>query len=330
MDRGAWRTAVHGVPKNWTWLSNQRFASPVAQLVKSLPAMQEIWVRTLGWEDPLEKGMATCSSIRVWRIPWTEECGRVQSMGSERDTIEWLSLFTFHVYKAASFWIRPVTTLSHLLIIMMNVFCRCIYCYISLFVRNVESNFIYGKNNKKYSHTFWPWDFPKLSTWLSIWIFITTSGIARGNITAAGNDNIQMEHFNQFASTILYFCDADVEMENKQKGQIECSETACDLECCSLLLSASHRKITKATAPSTEGRCVMLSWQKTLLFSSTTPTQTLRRPKNYWFILPGMNWKQWAHSAGQLLKLCSVTISSKNATLGWYLLLYPFAGKIKK
>ena len=48
-------------------------ASLMAQMVKNLPAMQETWVRSLGWEDPLEKGMATHSSILAWRIPWTEE-----------------------------------------------------------------------------------------------------------------------------------------------------------------------------------------------------------------------------------------------------------------
>ena len=46
-------------------------ASLVAQLVKNLPAMRETWVRSLGWEDPLEKGMATHSSILAWRMPWT-------------------------------------------------------------------------------------------------------------------------------------------------------------------------------------------------------------------------------------------------------------------
>ena len=58
-------------------------ASLVAQLVKNLPAMQETWVQFLGWEDPLEKEMATHSSILAWRIPWTEEPGRLQSMGSQ-------------------------------------------------------------------------------------------------------------------------------------------------------------------------------------------------------------------------------------------------------
>ena len=59
-------------------------ASLVAQLVKSLPEMQEARIQSLGWEDPLEKGMATYSSILAWRIPWTEEPGELQSMGSQR------------------------------------------------------------------------------------------------------------------------------------------------------------------------------------------------------------------------------------------------------
>ena len=56
-------------------------ASLVAQLVKNLPAMQETWVPNLGQEDLLEEGMATHSSILAWRIPWTEEPGRLQSIG---------------------------------------------------------------------------------------------------------------------------------------------------------------------------------------------------------------------------------------------------------
>ena len=55
-------------------------ASLLAQMVKNLPEMQEIWVQSLGQEDPLEKGMATHSSILAWRIPWTEEPGRLQPM----------------------------------------------------------------------------------------------------------------------------------------------------------------------------------------------------------------------------------------------------------
>ena len=51
---------------------------------KNLPAMQKTLVQSLGWEDPLEEGMATHSSILAWRIPWTEEPGGLQSMGSQR------------------------------------------------------------------------------------------------------------------------------------------------------------------------------------------------------------------------------------------------------
>ena len=59
-------------------------ASLVAQMVKNLPAMQETGVRSLSQEDTLEKGMATHSSILAWRIQWTGEPGRLQSMGSQR------------------------------------------------------------------------------------------------------------------------------------------------------------------------------------------------------------------------------------------------------
>ena len=56
----------------------------VAQTVKNKPAVWETWVPSLGWEDPLEEGMATHSGILAWRIPWTEEAGELQSMGSQR------------------------------------------------------------------------------------------------------------------------------------------------------------------------------------------------------------------------------------------------------
>ena len=56
----------------------------MAQMVKNLPTVQETWVRSLGWEDPLEEGMAIYSSIFAWRIPWTEEPGGLKSMGWQR------------------------------------------------------------------------------------------------------------------------------------------------------------------------------------------------------------------------------------------------------
>ena len=73
-------------PLQYSW------ASLVVQMVKNLPAMQETWVRSLDWEDPLEKGMATHSSILAWRIPWTEEPGGLQSiMGSQTVGHNWVT-----------------------------------------------------------------------------------------------------------------------------------------------------------------------------------------------------------------------------------------------
>ena len=60
------------------------WVSLVAQMVENPPAMQETWVQSLAQEDPLEKGMATQSSIFAWRIPWTEEFGTLQSVASQR------------------------------------------------------------------------------------------------------------------------------------------------------------------------------------------------------------------------------------------------------
>ena len=67
----------------------------VAQRVKCLPTVRETQVRSLGREDPLEKEMTTHSSILVWRIPWTEESGRLQSMGSQRVGHDFTFTFTF-------------------------------------------------------------------------------------------------------------------------------------------------------------------------------------------------------------------------------------------
>ena len=78
-----------GYPFQYFW------ASLVAQMVKNLPAMQETWVRSLGWEDPVEQGMATHSSILAWRSPWTEEPGGLQSIGSQGVGHDGATLFTF-------------------------------------------------------------------------------------------------------------------------------------------------------------------------------------------------------------------------------------------
>ena len=78
-ERGKPRDA--GSSRSW---KRQEMTFLATQIVKNLPAMQKTQVQSLGQEDPLEKGMATQSSILAWRIPWTEEPGKLQSMGSQR------------------------------------------------------------------------------------------------------------------------------------------------------------------------------------------------------------------------------------------------------
>ena len=100
-----------------------RWASMVAQLVKNLPAMQETPVQFLGWEDPLEKGIVTHSSILAWRIPWTEEHGRLQSMGSQSDTTEWLSLSL--LMDTSSISNRPHSIVDNINVIMILIYKFC-------------------------------------------------------------------------------------------------------------------------------------------------------------------------------------------------------------
>ena len=77
-------------------------------MIKNLTAIQETWVWSLGREDPLEKGMATHSSILAWRIPWTEEPGGLQSMGSQRVGHDWVTFTHTHTLV-----ITPRTTLQN-------------------------------------------------------------------------------------------------------------------------------------------------------------------------------------------------------------------------
>ena len=99
----SYQTQVSGIVGRFftVWATSEAFlmgfpcglppwVSLVAQTVKNLPAMKETWVKTLGQEDPLEKRMATHSSILFWRIPWTEEPGGLQSMGSQRVGHDWV------------------------------------------------------------------------------------------------------------------------------------------------------------------------------------------------------------------------------------------------
>ena len=88
MDGGARWATVHGVSKSRTRLSDFTFmicrVPLVAQMVENPPAVWETWAQSLGWEDPLEEGMATHSSVLAWRIPWTEDPCGLQSTGSQR------------------------------------------------------------------------------------------------------------------------------------------------------------------------------------------------------------------------------------------------------
>ena len=101
-DRRPWRAVVHRVAASQTWLSNKYVcihlyihtrASLVAELLKNLPAMRETWVQALGWEDALEKGKATNSSIPAWRTPRT-----AYSMGSQRVGHDWATFTFIYIY----------------------------------------------------------------------------------------------------------------------------------------------------------------------------------------------------------------------------------------
>ena len=90
----------------------------VAQMVKNLPTVQETWVQSLGWEGPLEKGKAIHSTIHAWRIPWTEEPGRLQSMGLHRvrhdGTTNTFAVWQYHLTQSL-FYIKVLNVSCNLL-----------------------------------------------------------------------------------------------------------------------------------------------------------------------------------------------------------------------
>ena len=100
MALGPWASVVkaHGLDSRGPWALEHRLNSsgagayvgfPGGSVVKNLPAVQDLWVWSLGWGDPLGKEMAIHSSILAWRIPWTEEPSGLQSMGSQRIRHDW-------------------------------------------------------------------------------------------------------------------------------------------------------------------------------------------------------------------------------------------------
>ena len=96
VDRGTWQATVHGDHKESDKVNCLHALCPVSRLmaapkVKSLPAMWETWVQSLGQEDPLEKENVTQCSILAWKIPWTKEPGDLQSMGSQRVGHHWVT-----------------------------------------------------------------------------------------------------------------------------------------------------------------------------------------------------------------------------------------------
>ena len=102
-----------------TGTHSSTFASLVAQMVKHLPAMRETWVRSLGWEDLLEKEMATHSSILTWRIPGMEEPGRLQSMGSQRVVYDWET--SLHFTSPVTYYTKQIINIRiHLSMIEQN------------------------------------------------------------------------------------------------------------------------------------------------------------------------------------------------------------------
>ena len=96
-----------GCPLQYSW------TSLMTQTVKNPPTMQETWVWSLGWEDPLEKAMAPHSSTLAWKIPWTEDLGRLQSMGLQRVGHDWAASLSQWWHNAKLFPYKSVYLQTH-------------------------------------------------------------------------------------------------------------------------------------------------------------------------------------------------------------------------
>ena len=119
------------------------WASLLAQTVENLPAKQETQVRSLGWEDTLEKGMVTHSSILAWRIPWTEEPGGLQSMRSQRAGHNWVTdtlQSNVHVYIHHNETTESIAKQKPFEVFRENHLPICDYLIADLFCSNNESH----------------------------------------------------------------------------------------------------------------------------------------------------------------------------------------------
>ena len=117
-----------------------QWASLVDKRVKCLPVMQETQVWSLGQEDPLEKEMATHSSILAWRIQWTEEPGRLQPTGSQRVGHDWVTSLTFTIGQ----WVQMKQTSGE----SSGFFSLCVHvslCAYSTFLKATLTTFLWGR-----------------------------------------------------------------------------------------------------------------------------------------------------------------------------------------
>ena len=101
LQKAGWVASAHPFLYELVHLvhSSSHYSSLVAHTAKHLPTMRETQVRSLGREDPVEKEVATHSSILAWRIPWTEEPGKLQSLGSQIVRHDWVTSLSFFLYR---------------------------------------------------------------------------------------------------------------------------------------------------------------------------------------------------------------------------------------
>ena len=143
-------TCMYGLAPAYFSLLTLNLVCPslVAQIVKNLPAVQETWVWSLGLEDPLKKGMATHFSILAWRIPWTEEPGGLQSMGSQRVGHDWATSLSLSLSDSSLLASRNATEfcVNHVSCYLAEFICSNSFCVKSLGF-SVQSIMSYPNND---------------------------------------------------------------------------------------------------------------------------------------------------------------------------------------